>query len=246
MSPSARTAPRRRLRVALTLAGAALALGLVAPHAAHGLPIDDGDDPLPRPTTTRRPTTTTTRPAPPPGPPRYKVEAVSFKADDESSVDWTGSDEPLWVFNGVGADGVVRSAAREFGDVDTGETRSFNNLCVVSDCVTGVAGPLSLQVTLTETDWFGQDIASYGTQAAQYINLACPYLGEYKVYCVAAGKVLPYLSSWMGDDLIESRTIHWPLTDLAPMTPGQAVTESVSLSDGDADYTFTFRTTRLS
>ena len=242
MFSSANTGPRR-LRAALTLTGALLILGVLAPRTASGIPIG-GDDPPPRPSTTRA--TTTTRPPTPPGPPRYKVEAVSFRADDESGLDFTGSDEPLWAFNGVGGDGVVSSAAREFGDVDSGETHLFYNLCVVTDCYAGVEGPISLQVTLIETDWIGQDIASYGKTVQKIMMATCPFLGSYTAICLAAGLAAPSIMSWMGDDLIQTRTIHWPVTDLAPMTVGQSVQESVPLSDGDADYTFTFRTTRLS
>jgi hypothetical protein len=63
---------------------------------------------------------------------------------------------------------------------------------------------------------------------------------------MGAGPVVQQIATWLGDDLIKTTTISWPESDLAPMYPGQAVQESVNLSDGDASYTFTFRTTRLS
>jgi hypothetical protein len=261
----------RRIRASLSLAGVVLAFGLLAPQAAHALiPIDDdgggggggggGGEVEPRPVTTRPPTTRSpitlppvTQPPvawdptpPPPAVPKYKVEAVSFKANDESGWDRAGSDEPLWVFNGAGGDGVVKTTNREFGDVDTGETHSFNSMCVISDCYSGVSGPLSLQVTLIETDYLGSNGASYGQTAAGIITALCPFTGSYKPVCMASAPVVSQIGAWLGDDLIQTTTIHWPLTDLAPMYPGQSAQESITLSDGDARYTFTFRTTRLS
>ena len=32
--------------------------------------------------------------------PKYVVRAIQFHCGDESGIDWTGSDEPVWIFAG--------------------------------------------------------------------------------------------------------------------------------------------------
>ena len=55
--------------------------------------------------------------------PRFKVEAVRFRAIDESGNDWPLSDEIIVVIYVPAYN--VRIASKVFGDVDAGETRSF-------------------------------------------------------------------------------------------------------------------------
>ena len=63
--------------------------------------------------------------------PRFKVEAVRFRAIDESGYDWPVSDEIIVVIHVP--DYNVRIASKVFGDVDAGETRSFasNQSCIL-------------------------------------------------------------------------------------------------------------------
>ena len=53
--------------------------------------------------------------------PNFKIEAVNFKCLDETGYDWLGSDEIRVGINSSFANII----SREFGDVDTNETRSF-------------------------------------------------------------------------------------------------------------------------
>jgi hypothetical protein len=50
------------------------------------------------------------------GMPNYTVKVLKFKAVDESGIDWTGSDEPLWVFTAKAGGRVSTSRSKEFGD----------------------------------------------------------------------------------------------------------------------------------
>ena len=63
--------------------------------------------------------------------PRFKVEAVRFRAIDESGYDWPFSDEIIVVIHVP--DYNVQIASKVFGDVDTGESRSFapNQSCIL-------------------------------------------------------------------------------------------------------------------
>jgi hypothetical protein len=55
--------------------------------------------------------------------PNCTVRAMSFKCVDESGIDWTGSDEPFWVFSSVDPQGTTLATNRSkvFGDVDSRE-----------------------------------------------------------------------------------------------------------------------------
>lgn len=112
---------------------------------------------------------------PPPLPdklPSFKIEAVGFKALDETGFDSPGSDEIRVGFVTPFED----ITSREFGDVDSGESRTFNadESCVVPVgqatnrqlgrlvgppsnwfCAElGRPGPLSFEVVMAEQDWF--------------------------------------------------------------------------------------------
>lgn len=95
---------------------------------------------------------------------RYKIEAVSFKARDETGYfDWTGSDEVV-VYT---QDAKGWTISDEFDDVDTGETHNFDpaKSCLVgihpgevilgktSVCdAVGVPAPLYFEVEFYEMD----------------------------------------------------------------------------------------------
>src|SRR5919106_1585783 len=115
---------------------------------------------------------------PPPLPgkmPSFKVEAVGFRCLDETGYDWAGSDEIRVGFVTPFED----ITSREFGDVDSGETRTFNadeSCSIPVGAATGRQlgrlvgppsnwfcadlgrpGPLSFEVVMAEQDidWFG-------------------------------------------------------------------------------------------
>ncbi len=93
--------------------------------------------------------------------PRFKIEAISVHAIDESGPDWLGSDDIFAVVT------TVRSGMRSetLGDFDTGETKEFTT---GSNCMlpladphhgyspacdpNGAAGPISFRVELYEQD----------------------------------------------------------------------------------------------
>jgi hypothetical protein len=243
--PTPSTCRPRRLLASLALVAALVSLAVVVPKAAEALPPVGVEPRPPRTTTTRRPTTTvppTTSSAP-----RYKTEAVSFRADDESGWDWTGSDEPIWAFHGVSGTGAAVDFAQEFGDVDTGETRNFGPRCLVPDCIHGVVGPITVNVALVESDLFGDSISEYGHKLGGVVNDVC---GDQLDACVAIdmfiSAIADQLHGLLGDDFIAFRAIHWPESDLAGLGwVGASTDEQISFSDGDAHYTLTVRTTRL-
>ena len=95
---------------------------------------------------------------------RYKIEAMRFKARDESGIDWWGSDEVM-----VGTfDAKGHTTSDEIDDIDSGDTHHFDPVksCILavrpgevvlgktSLCTNvGEPAPLSVQVELWEKDW---------------------------------------------------------------------------------------------
>ena len=109
-------------------------------------------DPVPEPEPAPVPTPA---PSPTPGPgvprsePRFVVQAIRIRANDESGVDWWGSDEVYAVWHAGG----VMAASELFGDVDTGETRSFG---VTERCMLPIE-PIAIHGSPTELASEGGD-----------------------------------------------------------------------------------------
>lgn len=84
--------------------------------------------------------------------PQFTAEAVSFRAIDESGWDW-GSDEVYAVFSDGTPDDLITST---YGDVDTGETRSFGpqERCIAPrpKCDRGISEVLHFEVAFFEED----------------------------------------------------------------------------------------------
>jgi hypothetical protein len=87
--------------------------------------------------------------------PQFVAEAMSFKAIDESGVDWAGSDEVYAVFSDLNPN-LRDPFTSTYGDVDTGETRTFgpDERCIAprSKCDHGVSEILHFEVAFWEED----------------------------------------------------------------------------------------------
>ena len=184
---------------------------------------------------------------------RYKVEAVRFKARDESGIDWLGSDEVR-----VGtADAKGFTGSDEIGDIDSGDTHEFDPAvsCIIAvrpgvvtlgkDSVcedAGVPGPFSFRVELWEQDTyfdpFGFSLCVPGQpESGMHTFAECP-------------------NDDRGDDFLGGMELFFPVPDLEATLPavGDSFTETVALSPCEhgfcagwllPDYSFTYRTTRM-
>ena len=114
--------------------------------------------------------------------PSFKIEATKLYAGDESGYDWAGSDEPMVVFTSATANGApYTSATPEFGDVDSGDTRSLNNLCVIASCTNGFTQPIALTMQLFEIDQGNPDeVKEHVEQAATAIEWGTVIFGGQK------------------------------------------------------------------
>jgi hypothetical protein len=184
---------------------------------------------------------------------RYKIEAMTFKARDETGVDWWGSDEVM--VETVDAKGWTVSD--EIGDIDSGDTHHFDptKSCIIAvrpetvvlgktsvcDDV-GEPAPLGFQVELWEKDPIGISIG--------FCNRVPPGPGGHKGPrdCANDGN---------GDDFIGRRRVDFMAQDFDAVLPnvGDTFVETVALNPcGDADvcdvtfgpnYSFTYRITRM-
>lgn len=179
---------------------------------------------------------------------RYKIEALRFKARDETGIDWWGSDEVMIETR----DAKGWTVSNEIGGIDSGDTHHFEpaRSCVVgvrpgsavlgesSICSeTGEAAPLIFNVTFWEKDFFpgaGFCIPGWGG-ADQHWGPHCA-------------------NDRNGDDFIGSAQVSYTTQELEAALPnvGDQQIESIKLDAcpgeicaGYPDYTFTWRITRL-
>ena len=187
--------------------------------------------------------------------PKYTVKAVSFHANDESGVDWLGSDEPYWVFNGVGLSGTdVSTVSHPFGDIDSGDTAYFNagEGCMYFSCSGGAApAGMGFSVELWEHD-LGQPQETLANIAYVFHGLGGIIVdqGDELWLGTAANKIgdaLDYLASIGEDDLLGSQTWTFSPAYLASRAPavGGSFSDTRTYSGGDASYTMTAVVTRV-
>jgi hypothetical protein len=188
--------------------------------------------------------------------PRFKLEALSFKAIHETGRNWPGSDE---VYVTIHVPGHAATVSKIFGDVDAGETKRFpvDQRCIFPidglngrtllgfrgdtwTCAFGgaaIAGPFfSFTVVLRERDHCG---------------------GFFPPSCFGPG-VAPGDEPGpidYGDDLIGRHVVVYSMEELIALHRGQELEESVWLSPpcpvgqdvceaSDTEYQFTWRITR--
>lgn len=203
---------------------------------------------------------TCTTPPPATGP-EYVVRPVKFRAADESNADWTGSDEPFWIFSSVGTSGTnATSTTRTFGNVDTGDEVSFDtykdpfiwgNRCRAKAAPNGVG----LSVQLWEHD-FG-NLEEVRATSKTFFDYAGP------VATVAGApawvtKATPYVAqgvdrilSWGEDDHIGSKTLSYSADQLKSRVPsvGNSFQETHyfggASTSGGADYYLTVQVSRV-
>jgi hypothetical protein len=184
---------------------------------------------------------------------RYKIEALGFKARDETGNSWLGSDEVMIRTD----DAKGWTVSGQIGDIDSGDAHHFDpaKSCIApvrpgivvlgktSVCDdSGEAAPLSFAVEFWEKDWFGgfgRDFCSPGSPAsAMHAGPHCA-------------------NDNAGDDFIGRAHIDLSIQDLETALPnvGDEYIETVVLEQCGSgstcdvpygpDYSFTYRITRL-
>ena len=147
--------------------------------------------------------------------PNYVVRAIRFKCVDESGIDWTGSDEPYWVFSAVDDKGtaLATNKSKVFGDTDSNETKRFptpgakrgDNIIFPDRGVgSGGPGPIALSIQVWDKDQGDPEKTAQATNAA----LVAAGLFPPTKWVAAVGAVVRQdLINLIADDIMGSRTI---------------------------------------
>jgi hypothetical protein len=183
---------------------------------------------------------------------RYKIEAVRFKAEDETGIDWPFSDEVM-----VGTfDAKGETVSDTFGDVDSGETRDFDP---AKSCIVAVRPGEAVLNKASVCDDAGEP-APLGFEVEFWEK---GFSAPWAPFCVSVKQEPPYhygphpVDDCNGDDFIGRRQLDFTMQELEAALPnvGDERIETVKLSPcrkdeylcgGNLpDYTFTYRVTRL-
>lgn len=182
---------------------------------------------------------------------RYKIEAVRFKARDETGIDWLGSDEVMVTTT----DSLGWTVSNEIGDIDSGDTHHFDprRSCIVS-VRPGIVilGKNSVCTDEGEPAPLGFDVEFWEKD-----------IGIFAGFCVAVPPLPgrhagPHCADdSRGDDFIGHARLDFSIHELETALPnvGDEFIETVVLSPCQGggtcggwdlpDYSFTYRITRL-
>lgn len=200
---------------------------------------------------------------------RYKVEALGFHANDEAGYDspffapWISDEIAVFIRDHAHR---VSTLSRQFGDVDAGESRSFD---AGENCILPIGGyPPFTGLSATTETWTCSDAGTPGpfsfTVEMYEIDGGFFHTLHDCLANVGCGFSIPAGDSYSGshlDDLIGHRTLAFTAEELAVAMPNvhDVVDETIKLgpcfdergcvespgTPDDAEYTFTYRLTRL-
>jgi len=185
---------------------------------------------------------------------RYKIEAMRFKARDETGFDWLGSDAVM--VETTDAKGWTVSS--EIGGIDSGDTHHFDP---AKSCIVAVhpgivvLGKTSVCDDVGEPAPLGFGVEFWEQDSISFPLGFCPDLGGTPGPALHVG---PYSASCPNGnsfaDFIGSARIDYSAQELEAALPhvGDELIETVKLDPcpgqicaGYPDYTFTWRVTRL-
>jgi hypothetical protein len=169
--------------------------------------------------------------------PVFAINAVKFYAADESGYDWAGSDEPMFVFtSAIGNGNPYTVRTKEFGDVDSGDWRSLDNMCLLASCPSGFTVPTTLSIQLFEIDWGSpEDVRKRVEQAAQLIKWGSLIFTGGAVS--VPDSFIQYLTNLAGNDLMGSKTLRFDPQELVKQLPtaGSSLVEKHHLGGNSGD-----------
>lgn len=173
--------------------------------------------------------------------PKYTVRALKFHCVDESGADWSGSDEPVWIFT-ANSGGVVKTRRSEvFSNVDSGDTRNFsmpdNNIVWPANAAaSGAPGDIGLAVQIWEIDQGNADKIANTTQDVFDVAAWVPVIGTWVAKLPST--VPDLIGSIIGNDLIRSKVFKYTKSNLSKRLPnvGSKFTEKVRFT-GSSGWT---------
>jgi hypothetical protein len=180
----------------------------------------------------------------------FSIKATSFHCTDETGIDWTGSDEPYWIFGSIGAGVAVTTKSSTFGDVDSGDTVSFAANEGWMWGQQGAPAPLPADdIGILVSLWEHDDgdptkvkAAVAGAFAAAAGVLALSGAASWVGAVVAGvGAVVQWLLSYLDDDHIADQTFIFSRQTILDQIGkiGQSFAVTRQFTDGDGDYSLT-------
>ena len=151
----------------------------------------------------------------PPSVQTYTIKATKFRCNDETGWDWTGSDEPYWIFGSLGSGIAVTTKSQIFGGVDSGDTRNFaaNEGCIWGQGCTAKSlpeGEIGSLVSLFEHDSGDPEKIKAGFAAAfaaaAGILTATGIAAWIGAVVAGVGAVLQWLLGFLDEDHIADQT----------------------------------------
>jgi len=159
--------------------------------------------------------------------PKYEVNAMSFRAIDETGPDGVGANEPYWIFNVVGQPGTATTKRSQvFGSIDTGDTASFavTERCLYLSC-SGGAAPFGIGLSIQAWEQENNDAAEILRKIAEEFGKAGPLtsLVSASPWVATATPIisgaLKIIADLAEDDLIGSQTYVYSPLFLATKLP---------------------------
>jgi hypothetical protein len=187
--------------------------------------------------------------------PTYTIKATSFRCNDETGTDWLGSDEPFWIFGSLALGTTVTTRSRVFGDVDTGETRTFDTAEGQFWGQNGLPqdfpdGDVGAHIELWEHDngdpeKIRQGVAAAFAAAAGVLT-ALGVTAWVGAVVAGVGAVIQWLLGFLDDDHIADQTFVFTRQTVVDQLrkAGQFFDVTRRFTDGDGDYTLTIRVSR--
>jgi hypothetical protein len=191
----------------------------------------------------------------------YVVRAVKFYCGDESGKDYTGSDEPYWVYTARYGKGHIKTnKSIEFGGVDSGTTKQFDPTQSYSwiwpqkgRAATGepegAAAPIEFSIQLWESDQGSREKMVEATHDAFLAAEKVPLYGDFLKSAPDIVKkfLMGKIAKALGDDLMGSETFSFTADQLSSRLPqvGNRFTEKRHFSGHGPDYDLYFEVVRV-
>lgn len=196
----------------------------------------------------------TSRDLPPTDP--FRIKATTFHCTDETGIDWTGSDEPYWIFGAVGNGVSITTRSQVFGDIDSGDNGTFGP---AEGWIWGLdntpqplpQGEIGVLIQLWEHDSGNPDKTKAAVGAAFAVAagvLAVTGVASWVAAVVSGvGAAVQWLLGFMDDDHIADQTFVFTRQTLLDQAnkAGSTVNVTRRFTDGDGDYSATIAITHM-
>ncbi|GAA2086590.1 hypothetical protein GCM10009801_49100 [Streptomyces albiaxialis] len=187
---------------------------------------------------------------------RVTIKAASFKCVDRQTDSIFGpSNEPYWIFGSLGGGTTVTTRSQIFGDVDSGESRTFS---AADGCIWGQncasqalpEGEVGSLVSLWEHDEGNTEKIRAGVAvafaAAAGILAATGVAAWVGAVVAGVGAAIGWLLGFLDDDHIADQTFVFSRGVVLKQLPnvGSSFNVTRRFTDGDGDYSLSLRVAR--